>query len=177
MFTEYNESRAAIRPVRPQDGPAIRELTLKMLADSPQAYGLSLEKARARTTSQWLQLAEDLADTDHHCGFIAEDFLGLCGFVRGDSTDPRLPPGAALAAQLWVAPRHRGTGLGERLMDAVTGWAGERGAAMLALGVFEENRRARGFYEHLDYVDTGRREPSPLDSTRKIVVMARVLET
>lgn len=176
MLFDCRESRAAIRRVHPQDGPAIRELTLKMLADAPQAFGFSLARAEARTPSQWLQLAAELADTVHRCGFIAEDSLGLCGFVRGDCTDSRLPQGAALVAQLWVAPRHRGTGLGESLMDAVTDWAEGRGAAMLALGVFEENLNARRFYEHLDYFDTGRREPSPLDSNRKIVVMARVLE-
>jgi len=166
-----------IRPVRPEDWTSVRAVTLQMLTDAPQAFGEPLAEAQARTESEWMEQAAQLADTSRACAFLAEDAMGLCGYVRGDSTEPRLPPGAVLAGQLWVATRQRGTGLGRALMEAVSAWGRERGADQLVLGVTETNLAVVKFYEHLGYADIGMRIPLPSDPTKQIIVMARKLAT
>jgi len=99
------EAALNIRLVQPQDWPAVRQVTLQMLADAPHAFGEPLVEAEARTTQEWQQWAKQLADLLQGCAYLAEDSHGVCGFVRLDTTVPQFPPGAALAAQLWVAPR------------------------------------------------------------------------
>jgi len=162
--------------VQPQDWPAVRKVTLQMLADAPHAFGEPLAEAQARTTQEWQQWAKQLADPMQGCAYLAEDSQGACGFVRVDTIVPQFPPGAALAAQLWVAPRQRGTGLGRKLMDAVTHWAAERGARQMFLGVLETNPSVVKFYEHLGYRDTGLREQTSGDAPRQIIIMARRLK-
>jgi GNAT superfamily N-acetyltransferase len=147
-----------------------------MLADAPQAFGEPLATAQARTEAEWKQLAEELADTARACAFIAEDESGQCGYVHGDSTEPQLPPGSVLAGQLWVAPRQRGTGLGRRLMEAVTDWAVAFGAEQIVLGVLKTNLEVLKYYERLDYKDLGMRIPLPHDPTNFILVMGRKLK-
>jgi len=175
MLSPNSESRASIRVVQLQDWSTVRDVTLKMLADAPHAFGETLVEAEARTTLDWQQWAEQLADTVHGCAYLAEDALGACGFVRGDTTNPQLPPGAALAGQLWVAPRQRGTGLGRRLMEAVTQWAILRGAEQVVLGVVNTNLSIMKFYEHLGYSDTGFRVHLPGDAAKVIIGMGRKL--
>lgn len=50
-----------------------------------------------------------------------------------------------------VTDAAEGTGAGAALMKAAEDWARGRGYAKLTLHVFENNRRARAFYERLGY--------------------------
>jgi GNAT superfamily N-acetyltransferase len=52
---------------------------------------------------------------------------------------------------LAVSEAAAGRGLARRLMEEVEGWARARGCVRVDLNVFCNNRRARGFYEHLGY--------------------------
>jgi GNAT superfamily N-acetyltransferase len=58
--------------------------------------------------------------------------------------------------ELFVAPSHRGRGLGSALFDAVErGEIGRTPAVAIALGVTRNNQRARRLYERLGFVETG----------------------
>lgn len=166
---------ATLRPIQATDWSTVREVTLMMLAEAPYAYGETLAEAEGRPTPEWGKWTAHHADTARSCAFLAEDDLGLCGFVRGDTTFALIPPDAALVGQLWVAPRQRGTGLARRLMAAVTEWAQTLGKAQIVLGITEGNMRAVPFYEHLGYHDTGMRVPLVGHEEQKILVMARAL--
>jgi ribosomal protein S18 acetylase RimI-like enzyme len=52
---------------------------------------------------------------------------------------------------LAVAEAAAGKGIARELMRAVEGWAAARSLVRVELAVFANNRRARGFYEHLGY--------------------------
>lgn len=55
-------------------------------------------------------------------------------------------------ADLWVAPEARGTGLGRRLLRAVSRDAGEVwGAHFLTLAVYDHSRDAMAFYRRLGF--------------------------
>jgi ribosomal protein S18 acetylase RimI-like enzyme len=55
-------------------------------------------------------------------------------------------------SDLWVAPEARGTGLAERLLVAARAEAAARwGARFLRLAVYDDNPRARAFYDRLGF--------------------------
>jgi GNAT superfamily N-acetyltransferase len=171
-----SDRNAVIRLVQPKDWPVVRDVMVQMLTDAPLAFGETLAEVQARSDAAWQQLAASLAGTATACAFLAEDALGVCGFVGGDAAFAEAPPGTVVAGRLWVAPRQRGKGLGRALMDAVTKWAEARGADQLALGVTEMNTDVLKFYAHLGYADTGLRFPWPVDATKRVIVLARRLK-
>jgi ribosomal protein S18 acetylase RimI-like enzyme len=148
---------------------------MQMLLDAPAAFKMTLAEVECRSPSEWVTFVERCAEGTDMSAFLAEDSSGVCGFVRADATDPRIPPGTVLVSQLWAAPRQRGRGLGRELMNAVTKWAEERQAARISLGVAESNLEAEKFYERLGYVDSGMRVPLASNPTLQVVVMVRRL--
>src|SRR5215510_16432102 len=167
--------RPAIRAVRAGDGPIVRDVCVQMLLDAPAAFNMTLAEVECRSPSDWAMFVERCAEGIDMSAFIAEDGSGICGFVRADATDPRIPPGTVLVSQLWAAPRRRGMGLGRELMNAVTKWAEDRQATRISLGVIESNLEAQKFYESLGYADIGIRVPLLSNPTMQVVVMARKL--
>jgi len=143
--------------------------------DAPHAIGGSLAEEEARTAQEWQQYTGKLADTTHACGCLAEDAQGACGFVVGNTDYPGLPPATVAVFRLWVAPRQRGTGLGRKLMDAVTEWAASWGAEQVTLGVKETNADVLEFYGHLGYEDTGMRLQVP-NEPGNVIIMGRRLK-
>jgi ribosomal protein S18 acetylase RimI-like enzyme len=148
---------------------------MQMLLDAPEAFAETLAKVECRSPSEWVMFVERCAEGTDMSAFLAEDSSGVCGFVRADATDPRIPPGTVLVSQLWAAPRQRGRGLGRELMNAVTKWAEERQAARISLGVAESNLEVQKFYERLGYVDSGMRVPLASNPTLQVVVLVRRL--
>jgi ribosomal protein S18 acetylase RimI-like enzyme len=166
-----------IRAVQACDWPIVRDVCVQMLLDSPEAFGETLAEAQSRDPSEWILLVERCAQGADMSAFFAEDDSGICGFVRANAADPRIPPGTVLVSQLWVAPRQRGKGLGRNLMNAVSNWAEERKASQISLGVAESNLGVQKFYEGLGYADTGIRAPLPSNTALRVVVLAKRIES
>ena len=61
------------------------------------------------------------------------------------------------------------------MVEQVAAWAGGQGARRLRLLVHESNVPAQRAYARLGFVETGHREPYPLDPTTDEVEMARPL--
>ena len=53
-----------------------------------------------------------------------------------------------------------------RLMEAAEDWARRQGFRLIALDVFANNRRARGFYARQGYQDDSLRLTKPLTGTK-----------
>ncbi len=164
-----------IRQVVESDWNTVSTIYRTMLTDTPTAFGETIQEIEQRTDADWKALVAQWAQDSQAVAFIAEDAGGFCGFVRADTTDPRIPPGTVLVSNLWTAPRKRGHGLGRVLMNAVEQWARQHQAERIALGVTEENHTAFGFYLALGYQDTGRRAPASSDPSRTVSVLAKGL--
>jgi ribosomal protein S18 acetylase RimI-like enzyme len=72
----------------------------------------------------------------------------------------REQPDVAHLFQVWVAPEHRGKGIGALLLDAVLAWARSTPARALRLSVSLSEPAAVRLYRRAGFVDAG--EPQPL---------------
>lgn len=141
-----------VRRITGADGPLLRDLRLRSLADSPEAFGQPLADAQASPKELWLAQARGGAGGPRRAWFIAEQHqaggeAGGLGLVLAR----RRPPDSCLLFSLWVDPSVRGSGVGARLVAAVEEWALGWGARDVVLWVTRSNRRALPFYERLGY--------------------------
>lgn len=126
-----------IKPLSPEDWRLTRQLRLDSLLDSPQAFGGSYEATIQRTEEQWREWP---TGGQPFAAFLDGRPVGIaCGVPSGD---PRIDHLIAM----WVEPEARGRGAAPALIDAVAGWARDRGRDLLELDVYESNAAAHRAY-------------------------------
>lgn len=91
------------------------------------------------------------------------------GTIRPDAPD------VAHVHQMWVAPDHRGLGLGRRLLERILDWAADCGARRVVLDVTSGNSAATGLYRALGFVAAGPPEPLRPGSALRAQPMRREL--
>lgn len=152
-------STARIAPFSPAAWPAYRALRLAALLESPDAFGSTHAAEAARPDQRWqsaLEAAERSGLGLPLAAWVdAQQAVGLCWAQRDaqDATTVQL-------YQVWVAPPHRGQGLGRSLVENAIGWARGHGARWLRLGVTIEDSAAWRLYARLGFVAVG--PPAPL---------------
>jgi ribosomal protein S18 acetylase RimI-like enzyme len=138
----------------PPDWATLREVRLAALADSPAAFGSTVERERAFDEAEWRRRAAlpwFLAwHGDEPVGIVAA--LSLTRPADGD------PDPSWGLFSMRVAPAFRGRGVAEQLAAAVVKHARGEGAARLILWVADGNDRARAFYLRLGFRPTGARQ-------------------
>ena len=136
------------------DWAVFRELRLRSLLDSPEAFGSTYGHESSQTERAW----RDWAAGRWRDGTAAV-FAGRAddGTPVGTATgaEYEAEPGVAHVYAMWVAPDARGAGVGRALLDAVAVWARDRGCGRLVLSVTESNDVARRFYAAGGFTDTG----------------------
>jgi ribosomal protein S18 acetylase RimI-like enzyme len=97
-----------------------------------------------------------------------------CGIIAGvfDEVAPR----RAHVMSMWVAPTHRRTGLGGKLMHAVQLWAQDLGSNELRLMVTSNNATAISFYQRCGFTFTGMTEEYPNDPSLLEYEMTKSLD-
>jgi ribosomal protein S18 acetylase RimI-like enzyme len=140
------------------DWAVFREIRLRSLLDSPDAFGSTYGEESSQTERAWRDWA-----AGRWRGGTAVVFAGLgpAGEVVGTATGAEFDaePGVGHLYAMWVAPEARRAGLGRELVDAVAGWARARRCNRLVLRVTETNEPARRLYAACGFVETGIREP------------------
>ena len=171
VIGEYLRRRARqthvteIKQIDTSDGRLLRDVYLRMYADSPHAFSESLAEARALTAEQWDGRAERFAERPNAVAFVATVDDTAVGFVAGyvgrfhDGAMDWTAQDVATMAKAWVDPRHRRRGIGQTLAGAVKSWATTRNVRTLEVQVTEGNGPGIEFYKKLGFADTGRREP------------------
>jgi ribosomal protein S18 acetylase RimI-like enzyme len=143
-----------VRRLAPCEAELLRDVRLRALQDAPMAFGSTYAREVAFEQAEWERRAAANAAGERSVAFVVEPRDGLVvGAI--DQADTEL---AHLYA-MWVAPTARGTGAGRALVDAIVGWAIERGARRLETSVAEGNAAAVRLYVAAGFADTGRREP------------------
>ncbi|KUI11814.1 acetyltransferase [Mycobacterium sp. GA-1285] len=87
---------------------------------------------------------------------------GYAMLIRGVPDDPDVEHAVDLrpaveVSKLYVLPDHHGTGVATALMTAAVRVGGDMGAAVVWLGVNQQNRRAQRFYAKHGFAVTGRK--------------------
>ena len=149
-IAERHNEPVNVRRLRPDDAEALRQVRLRALHDAPDAFWATYDREAAYDADEWRSWIDTAAL------FIAEDGTGGGGGMAGGIADPEDPAGALLVA-MWVGPEHRGSGLADQLVAAVTAWAAAERRSTVRLRVEEHNLRARRCYERLGFRPTGRR--------------------
>ena len=164
-----------IRRIRADESVPLRALRLQAPADAPMAFGSTLAREEAFTDEVWRERARYSAAGQDRVTYVAEDgdrWIGLVTGMKETSDNPRQMRFALVS--MFVEPSARGRGIGTALVEAVTGWARERGAARMYLGVTVTNRPAIRLYERCGFRPTGYEKP--LDHTPTVLEMEMVRE-
>lgn len=149
----------SVRRLDPDDWPTWRELRLRALEDAPWAFGSTLAEIRDRDNeAHWRE-----GVTWPRVPFVAEvdgQPAAMGRLLFGDDPVYGDVPGArAELISVWVAPEHRGRGVGRALIAAcVEHLAAHHPQTRLLLAVVETNLPARRLYESCGF-GTGGRNP------------------
>ena len=151
-----------IAPITVQNTETFKEVRLRALRDTPNAFGSTYARESQASDADWIQRAI-WWNGERGIGLLAMDGGVACG-IAGSFLDQEDPTRAHLVS-MWTAPTHRRQGIGAQLVKEIIGWARTREASVLQLMVTSNNEQAILFYEHLGFVRTGRTEPYPNDSS------------
>lgn len=163
----------SIRPTTDDDWREVRALRLEMLADTPIAFGETLEHALTVGQSEWrMRGKRGTADGGTVMVAITGDgrWIGTMGaFTPAGTTVPVL-------VGVYVTPEFRGesAGVTSALLAAVEEWARGR-ADRMTLHVHEDNIRAHAYYEKKGYRDNGVTTPYALNPDRLEIEMVKTL--
>jgi ribosomal protein S18 acetylase RimI-like enzyme len=147
-----------IRRFAPDEWRTYRDLRLRALAESPDAFGSTLERERERPDHDWAARLDAGARSSSEAPLLAscgDEAVGLAWVRLRDEE-----PGVAHLYQVWVAPEHRGRGVARRLLDAAAAWARGAAAHTLALDVTCGDTPAMRLYTRAGCRPAG--DPQPL---------------
>jgi GNAT superfamily N-acetyltransferase len=156
-----------VRAVRAGEGPRLRELRLRAMADAPEVFGSTPEHEAQLAEEHWSALAGGGEEVGV---YVAIDGEGWVGMAAGRWFERER--GIVQLWGMWVEPDRRGERIGERLVGSVRGWATAHRARFMRLGVMDASP-AIGFYERLGFVLTGETKPLVRDPSVLAVYMAR----
>ena len=136
-----------IRALNPDDWQDIRDVRLRSLLDTPDAFTSTFSRESAYDEAKW----RDLAVTGRWFVANNDGLIGVAVGVAGWSGDPKRRE----LVGMWVAPSHRRRGIARQLLDQVRAWAASEGATTLSLGVREGNERALAAYLSMGMRESG----------------------
>jgi ribosomal protein S18 acetylase RimI-like enzyme len=142
------------RRLGPDDWAEFREIRLRSLADSPDAFGSTLAREQAFTEPDWRQRVSGPV-------YVVEDPgpVAVGGIFEHD--------GVVHVWGMWTDPAHRGRGHARRILDALL-----PPDVDAVLDVNLTNLAARTAYERYGFVGTGEVEPLRPGSDQRMERMA-----
>jgi ribosomal protein S18 acetylase RimI-like enzyme len=149
--------RPSVRRFEAHEWPDYRDLRLRSLADSPDAFGSTLALEQGRDDAEWKRRLGEAMLSRGDCPVVAELGSKLVGLAWGRRDDAQ--PEIAHLYQMWVAPEARRVGAGDGLLKAVVEWARATGFTRLVLEVNMLNEPARLLYERAGFEKHGESEP------------------
>jgi GNAT superfamily N-acetyltransferase len=137
-----------IHRITPEEWEVLRDVRLRSLIDSPEAFGQRYDDAKQTSDHDWAANAQASADGNRRIWFIArDDSDSPVGVVQAR----RRQPFDCLLFSMWVAPEARRLGVGSALVDAVQDWGASWGARRVVLWVLAANEPATRFYYQIGF--------------------------
>ena len=159
-----------IRQLDPHEWALIRELRLRALADSPDAFARTLAEALGENDAYWVKLAGSVTKPNGQVMFVAELEGRPVGLAFGLFDKERAATGHV--GGMWVDPGARGQEVGRALLESVIAWARALALDRLELWVTKGNGAATRLYERAGFADTGRRDALASNPALQIIQMA-----
>ena len=142
-----------LRRLGPDDWETYREIRLAALADSPDAFGSTLERERELGEDDWRRRLTGPV-------YVVEDPRPVAvGGIFDNAGTPHV-------CGMWTHPEHRGRGHARRILDALI-----PPGTPAQLDVNITNGGARVAYERYGFVGTGEVEPLRPGSDQQIELM------
>ena len=142
-----------VRRLRPDDWEDFRDIRLRSLAESPDAFGSTLDREQGFTESDWRQRLSGPV-------YVVDDPTPVS--IGGVFDNHGIPH----VWGMWTEPGHRGRGHAHRILDALI-----PPGTTAQLDVNIANDDARAVYERYGFVGTGRVEPLRPGSEMRIELM------
>ena len=142
-----------VRTIAPHEWSTYRDLRLRALADSSDAFGRTLPEEQDRSDAEWSNRLATGANSSWNLPLVAEVDGKPIGLAWGRIEESK--PDVANLYQMWVAPSHRRLGAGQMLLEAVIAWARARNVCYLDLGVTCGDSPARRLYARADFEPVG----------------------
>ena len=159
----------SIRELARHEWALFRELRLRALAESPDAFARTVAEAREQSDAYWVQLTESVTAPGGQVMLIAEVDGRPTGLAFGLFDKER--PKTGHVGGMWVEPAARGQGAGLALLEGAIAWARSRDLERLDLWVTEGNDPATRLYERLGFTDSGRRDALQSNPTLRVMHM------
>ncbi|MBO0846393.1 MAG: GNAT family N-acetyltransferase [Nocardioides sp.] len=144
---------AALRRLGPEDWQDFRDIRLRSLADSPDAFGSTLDREQAFTEAEWRRRLTGPVYV------VFDPHPVAMGGIFDNAGTPHL-------WGMWTEPAHRGRGHARTILDALIP-PGTR--AQLDVNV--ANASARTAYERYGFVATGELQPLRPGSDQHVELM------
>jgi GNAT superfamily N-acetyltransferase len=140
-------TRIDIRSINANDWHLWRAVRLRALAEDPHAFSSTLASwsGEGDTETRWRDRLENVAL--NLVALVDDEPAGQasgCAPPADDATHLEL-------ISMWVAPEHRRSEVGRRLVEAVVRWADDRHDCGVELLVMQANTGARAFYERCGF--------------------------
>ncbi|HZB02650.1 MAG TPA: GNAT family N-acetyltransferase [Actinomycetota bacterium] len=161
-----------VDPVGEHEWATFREIRLRSLLDSSDAFGATYGEESSYSEPRWRDWAAGRWRGGAAAVYLAREDGDPVGTATVAEYDAE--PGIAHIYAMWVAPGTRRTGAGRALLAAAASWARERGCERLVLSVTESNATARAFYAAVGFLETG--DPRPLREGSDLQVLRMTYE-
>lgn len=135
------------------DWEEYRDVRLRALAESPAAFGSTLQRERGFDDGVWRERAASGRT------LLARLRGAPVGLVTTIEEEGR--PEERQIVSMWVDPAVRGSGVGRALVMAALGTVRAQRVRRATLFVADGNEAAARFYERLGFTSTGERQPLP----------------
>ena len=170
---ENMENEVTIRKAGLEDAALLKELYLKILKESPDAFVDIFGKESEKSVQDW----EKRVEKSKSIIFIAERSGAPIGMGRGiyEEDDPNIPH----VDKLGVLSEFRGKGIGQALMGDMEKWATENGADRIRLHVLADQEKTVNFYKAngFNIVETLKGDIQRHDGTwQDVYLMEKILE-
>lgn len=149
-----------IRRVDEDDWPIVRDVRLRALRESPEAFGASLAREERFTESHW-RMRLRTSPT-----WVAVDDDDVPKALVSLVPEPGSPEDDRHVVSLWVAPEVRRRGTGWALLDTVVRAGAADGARTVSLWVVDDNAEAVDLYVRAGFTRTGETQALPRDPSR-----------